>query len=214
MRNDDDSGSRLLEKIRRLHKWRSVPLPDRLGYTSVRNAVAAGLIMWCLALMSLDSHHQAPPAPNHNEQPRLLAVGGAASEVVMGNALQVTIFEAISGAEEKLLEDGTLVTMSNGAKMGVQFSPQERKVHLFRKDALFDVAKDPSRPFKVSAGDITATAVGTQFRVISGDCVEVHVLEGMVRVSVKGDQPGAPTIKLTEGMSTDWPLGCSGSADH
>jgi transmembrane sensor len=49
---------------------------------------------------------------------------------------------------------------------------------------MFDVAKNPNRPFVVSAGAATVTAVGTSFEVDRlDDAVEVRVFEGVVRVA-------------------------------
>jgi ferric-dicitrate binding protein FerR (iron transport regulator) len=213
MRDDDDSAARnrrLLERIWRLHKWRSVPAPERRRHTPALTATGIAVGVGLLALMA--PLQNRAPSVNVTEERQAMVVGdAAASEVIVGNAIQVTVIEATNGPEKKLLEDGTVVTMPSGAKLGVQFSPQQRKVHLLTKEALFDVAKDPSRPFAVSAGDIVATAVGTRFRVVSGECVQVQVVEGTVRVSVRGDRPDAPTTKLTEGQFLDWPAGCSKS---
>jgi transmembrane sensor len=61
---------------------------------------------------------------------------------------------------------------------------------------VFEVAKNPDRPFNVMAGDAKVTAVGTVFEVDKvDDAVEVRVFEGVVRVS----QGNAPPRMLRQG---------------
>jgi transmembrane sensor len=65
----------------------------------------------------------------------------------------------------------------------VEFSNNERRVELLEGQALFQVAKDKSRPFIVASGEATVRAVGTQFDVYRKDSgTTVTVLEGRVAV--------------------------------
>ena len=87
------------------------------------------------------------------------------------------------GAERLTLEDGSIVELNTDAKVEVQFSPAERRVQLVRGEAYFKVAKNPSRPFVVSANQVTVNAVGTAFTVgLDQRAISVLVTEGRVRV--------------------------------
>src|SRR5690606_33594553 len=65
------------------------------------------------------------------------------------------------------------------------FTRSTRSVALDRGEAHFNVAKDPKRPFQVSAGVGTVTAVGTAFNVQRRQDahVVVTVTEGIVEVA-------------------------------
>lgn len=93
---------------------------------------------------------------------------------------------ALSAApcERLVLADGSVVELNRGATAEVAFSPVERRVRLVRGEANFTVAKDPARPFIVSAGGVEVRAVGTVFNVrLDPAAVEVVVTEGHVRVA-------------------------------
>ena len=88
-----------------------------------------------------------------------------------------------SGPESLTLEDGSVVELNGDAKIDVQFTPGERRVRLVRGEAYFTVAKNPLRPFIVSANQVTVNAVGTAFSVgLSQREIAVLVTEGKVRV--------------------------------
>lgn len=85
--------------------------------------------------------------------------------------------------DRQALPDGSFVELNSGAQIDVEFSAQRRGVRLVRGDALFFVAKDATRPFVVSAGDVTVRAVGTAFAVhFNSTQVDVLVTEGQVAV--------------------------------
>jgi transmembrane sensor len=66
----------------------------------------------------------------------------------------------------------------------VDFSGAERRVFMDRGQALFKVAKDKARPFRVRAGSTEVVALGTEFDVRrSDDNVLVTVVEGQVAVA-------------------------------
>src|SRR5690606_15652074 len=59
-----------------------------------------------------------------------------------------------------------------------------RELRLRRGEALFSVAHDPSRPFRVAVGGHTVEAVGTEFdiRLHEEGVIDVVVTEGRVRL--------------------------------
>lgn len=87
------------------------------------------------------------------------------------------------GPERLTLEDGSIVELNAGAKVLVKFTPGERRVLLERGEAHFTVAKNPARPFIVSADKFSVRAVGTAFSVeLNREAVSVLVTEGKVRL--------------------------------
>jgi len=77
-----------------------------------------------------------------------------------------------------------------------QLDPKER----LDGQGTFDVAKDARRPFVVLTHSLSATAVGTKFRVTTGSDVEVEVLEGVVIVSpLRGGKAAGMANRLEAG---------------
>ncbi|MEM6683414.1 MAG: FecR domain-containing protein [Pseudomonadota bacterium] len=105
-----------------------------------------------------------------------------------------------------LLSDGSRVTLGAGSALETGFSSDARRVTLLSGAALFDVVSDAGRPFSVSAGDLTATALGTSFDVRrSAGIARVAVSEGTVGVSyplvVDGEAFSMDKrLKLTPGL--------------
>ena len=84
-----------------------------------------------------------------------------------------------------VLKDGSTVELNSLSQIEVRFSKQERHVNL-RGQALFHVAKDPTRPFIVTVGGTSVRAVGTEFDVYQKRAsTVVTVVEG--RVAIRTD---------------------------
>jgi transmembrane sensor len=85
---------------------------------------------------------------------------------------------------EMTLADGSVVDLAPGSELVVRYHSHERLVALNHGEALFHVARSPSRPFIVQAAMTRVRAVGTVFNVERGDRgVSVTVVEGRVAVS-------------------------------
>lgn len=81
------------------------------------------------------------------------------------------------------LVDGSSVRLDTASKVEVRYTAGERRVELVSGTALFEVAKDTSRPFVVEAGGATVRALGTRFEVRrDGGPVSVTLLKGSVEV--------------------------------
>jgi transmembrane sensor len=82
------------------------------------------------------------------------------------------------------LKDGSVVTLNTASEIHVNYSEALRSVELIQGEALFDVARNKTRPFVVSAGDTNVRAVGTSFTVrrLEAAPVQVLVREGVVEV--------------------------------
>ena len=87
------------------------------------------------------------------------------------------------------LEDGSVVELNTSSKVRARFTAKTREIQLLRGEAVFKVAKNPNRPFRVSAGSTQIIAVGTEFNVYARQAkTVVTVIEGRVRVT---DHPPA-----------------------
>lgn len=81
------------------------------------------------------------------------------------------------------LADGSVMTLNTATEIRLRYSAGLREVELMKGQASFEVAKDASRPFVVSAGGGKVRALGTVFDVYkSGDQVKVTLIEGRVAV--------------------------------
>lgn len=97
------------------------------------------------------------------------------------------------------LEDGSVLQLNTQSRVQVRYSAESRDVHLLDGEALFKVAHEPSRPFRVRTDDAVIRAVGTQFNVnrrTQGTIVAV--IEGKVEVT--------PKVELTPTAGSPNPL--------
>ena len=93
---------------------------------------------------------------------------------------------------EIALVDGSQVTLNTNTQVLVDISETQRRIILDHGEAFFDIAKDPSRPLTVSAGDRVITVLGTSFNVNwDGRDVTVAVIEGQVAVQAEGAEETA-----------------------
>lgn len=90
-----------------------------------------------------------------------------------------------------LLSDGSIVWLKPGSKLSYPgtFAGSERVVSL-AGEAVFEISKNPERPFIIHTGDLTTTVLGTSFNIKNTfDHTEVYVLTGKVLVTLtKSDQ--------------------------
>lgn len=82
------------------------------------------------------------------------------------------------------LDDGSTVVLNTQTALRVNFTAGLREVHLLEGEALFNVAKDAARPFRVLSDRAVAQAVGTSFIVrLKAHQTVVTVIEGQVAVA-------------------------------
>ena len=108
----------------------------------------------------------------------------------------------ISAEKTVRLADGTEIDLAPKTAITVAEGADGRDVQLLYGEAWFKVRHDPAHPFKVQAGKVLVTDVGTQFDVSlqrQGQ-VTVSVGEGEVNV-VDGSTPSLPPHDLRAG---DW----------
>ena len=101
--------------------------------------------------------------------------------------------------KEFTLRDGSRVTLDADSALNVDFTPDHRSLRLARGEAFFQVAKDPARPFVVSASGTRVRAIGTEFDVRIGDRrMVVAVVEGAVQLTSPTTAP-SPSLSGAAG---------------
>lgn len=82
------------------------------------------------------------------------------------------------------LTDGSVVHLNTNSIVTVTLSDEAREIVLLKGEAHFTVAHDKTRPFIVTAGNNTVTAVGTAFNMqyVNDNAFELVVTEGRVLV--------------------------------
>lgn len=184
------SGVMTDQEARDLELWLSAEPTHREAFEHVESLwrLSAGL-RTDPQIMSLRDAAMAAHPPRRW---RWMAGAAAAAAVVMAvggwslfSGPQQQVFSTGVGQTATVtLEDGTLVTLDTNTRLRARETGDSRLVRLDRGQAFFKVAKDPSRPFSVTAGDKTITALGTAFNVrLDRGRVEVILEEGKVKVA-------------------------------
>jgi transmembrane sensor len=98
------------------------------------------------------------------------------------------------------LADGSVVHLNSDSAALVLFDRTARRVELQRGQAMFHVAADPARPFRVQAGAVEVVAVGTAFDVDRRDGrATLVVVEGRVAVN----RAGRASLAVPAGLRLD-----------
>lgn len=135
-------------------------------------ATAAGAAAWLIASTpwQATSSPEAPAANVESQPPAAAAAHGQRHSTRWGERRRIS------------LGDGSAAHLNFESTIDVLFDASARNVRILRGEVLFEVAPDVQRPFVVSAGDLTVTAVGTAFvvRRLAGGAARVTVVEGRV----------------------------------
>lgn len=105
------------------------------------------------------------------------------------------------------LTDGTALHVDARSSVKVEYMDAARIVYVDQGSAVFDVAKDPKRPFIARTYLIDAAAVGTRFGVSIDSGVTTTVSEGIVKVTTRGQHGRGPGIMLKAGEELRVPDG-------
>lgn len=124
----------------------------------------------------------------------------ASITIALGLSLFFTMHESVERYETALgqqtlftLDDGSTVHLNTQSALTVRMTDSSRDLELTRGEAMFEVAKDPDRPFRVTSGGVVVEAIGTQFNVYRrDDGVQVTVVEGEVKVESIQIRTAAP----------------------
>ena len=134
--------------------------------------------------------------------PLLAAAVAAIAVAVLGWWLVMqmplhTDFSTVHGEQRIVrLEDGSVLHLNSDSSVQVAYSRAARDIVMEHGQALFEVAEDKTRPFRVQAGNTRVIAVGTQFDVRRvGDDVIVTVVQGSVSVLKLGSAASGETAE-------------------
>lgn len=106
---------------------------------------------------------------------------------------------ATGAGEQRIiaLADGSRLHLNADTQVNVRYASHRRQLTLGQGEALFSVAHDVTRPFTVTAGPVTVTAVGTKFEVMRLDGkIVVTLVEG--RVDIRADDQQIAHLKPGE----------------
>ena len=105
---------------------------------------------------------------------------------------------AVGEQQVATLEDGSRIALNTDTHLSVAYNQASRDVRLDDGEAMFEVAYNPARPFVVTAGDKSVTAIGTSFIVRKkGDAVTVTLISGKVRIDTHPSAGMAPAVPPT-----------------
>lgn len=174
----------IVELRRRAGVYRSTPLsPKKSGLTGSVFALAASLLL------------------------TVFAIGFSINNIWEEYSREGLYHTATGEQRSVVLDDGSRILLDTQTRLVADYSQAQRRIVLEQGQARFDVAHDRHRPFVVTAGNGSITALGTVFLVRKEvDEVVVTLLEGRVAVvhqSEVGDEgAGADEMKreLTAGQ--------------
>lgn len=167
--------------------------------------VAAG------AVTMPETRNDAVRRPPRRLWPRFTAVALAAAAaiavtfiVLKPDSPNETVAMAPGQRGSHTLADGTRIELNANTSLRFTHSATERRVQLGGGEALFMVAKDPSRPFFVETPAGSVRVTGTTFNVrteAAATAFEVTVIEGSVQVrsGVAGAGQSTEPVSLRAG---------------
>lgn len=98
-----------------------------------------------------------------------------------------------------VLADGSTIQLDADSAVRIAIDDDHRAVEIERGRAYFQVSHDPRRPFVVTAGGRSVTALGTAFAVDTlANALDVVLVEGRVRVQGRVNE-GEHAIEMTAG---------------
>ncbi|WP_183030154.1 FecR family protein [Altericroceibacterium spongiae] len=129
----------------------------------------------------------------------LLAVWAGPSAWLM---LQSDYRTGTGELETVRLPDGSSARLGPGSAIRIVYKAGTRRVDLIAGQALFEVEPDKDRPFRVVAGNVTATVLGTAFDVRRlGETTGVGVRHGRVRVASTASGNGPIVLEAGQRLS-------------
>lgn len=155
---------------------------------SLLRGIAANIRPWPARAGAHTKHSESsvtggPPA-NRWRLAAAAAITGVALVFYLHPWRSVQEFSTKIGEQRTVeLVDTSVITLNTNSDIRVQFESAVRNIELRHGEAVFKVAHDPARPFRVHTRAGIVQAVGTQFNVYDRpDGTDVAVLEGRVRL--------------------------------
>lgn len=140
--------------------------------------------------------------PRARGRGKLVALGAVLSLMVCAGLYMFirnadTVSTQVGEQRILTLEDGSRIYLNTHTRLQVHYRAEQRLVQLERGEAMFDVAKNPQRPFVVEAGETQVKALGTSFVVRrETQQLSVTLIEGKVAVS------DPPAVDISRGGAT------------
>lgn len=162
------------------------------GFDAQRRIDLDALLGDARNVVPLRTDTRVTPAIKQPSRQKRWLVGLAASVLLAVTAglllpslLNRTKFETTLGEQRAIsLEDGSVVHLNTLSRIRTDYSAGARDIYLVEGQAIFRVAHDAQRPFRVHTDTAIVQAIGTQFdvRQLAGR-TQVAVIEGVVQVS-------------------------------
>jgi transmembrane sensor len=131
----------------------------------------------------------AAPARSRARKPHLAIAASMVAALISVLAVWLyaqrdTYSTGIGEQRSIVLEDGSMVELNARSRLKVRFGDAGRTLQLLEGQALFQVARNSTRPFVVRMGDARVRALGTRFDIHKKRAgIMVTVVEGKVSVS-------------------------------
>ena len=158
--------------------------------------------VFAFAIAFIASHFSSsdlPSSPSQFAQP---------SKAIPAQEVELKTYVATTGAPQSYtLPDGSVLSLTGGAVVTMQYSTMERNLTLLHGELNIDVVPDTERPLSVFAGERKIQAVGTSFNVYLNERqVELIVAEGKVKVSQDDIETAESEAALSqENMESEQP---------
>lgn len=142
-------------------------------------------------------------APPRTDRRAVLIGAALAASCAVGAGLwfreRGETYETAMGEQRRIaLADGSWITLDTDTQATVWLHSSKREIALERGRAYFEVAPDANRPFVVTAGNASVTAIGTAFDVKRYSNALAVILEhGKVKVAL--GTPGTRDIVMVPG---------------
>jgi len=190
------SEDRSPEMEREFRKWQAQSAEHREAFEKTTDAwVAAGNIKFADAYKALAAQNVRRPGGVYGGFSRW-AVGGVVAVLVAVGLFagqrwwERGLYDTAVGEQRVVtLDDGSRMRLNTDTRVRVSFDDSQRTVTVKSGEAIFEVSKDPARPFVVRASGSEVVAVGTAFAVRYGAITEgrsneviVTLIEGQVNV--------------------------------
>lgn len=135
----------------------------------------------------------------------LLLIGGGFGYNKFFNKAEIVHFATKAGEQKEVtLPDSSKVWLNENSSILYASKPHANyRIVTLSGDAIFEVTPNKSKPFTVTANDISVTVLGTKFNVNSDEknSPYVHVYHGKVKVSPLKRNGNGKDIILTKDMT-------------
>lgn len=174
-------------------RWQAVPEHAAAYAATEKLWQSLGQLVGRPDLEQLSRQVLADTAPRPRQSWRRIAMAASIVTVLLGAGVFLTIqnreapavvYATQSGERSTIkLADGSQLVLNFATELDVRIDSKVRRLTLRKGEALFTVAHDAKRPFKVAAADGEVTALGTRFQVRNeAEQVAITLLEGRVAV--------------------------------